>query len=72
MQKALLDYVKVRKKKRPEMYRFVRDLPEILGPDGKRYGPFRAGDLVSIDGIPRDVWRVLERRNVVVVHIVRW
>ena len=70
-QATLLKYVKPRKKL-VEMYRFVQDLPEIMGPNGEAYGPFKAGDLVGINDIPKSVWKLLVQRNVVVPYRIRW
>lgn len=43
-----------------EAYIIKVDLPKILGPELKEYGPFRAGDLVII---PRELGKVLIERD---------
>ena len=56
------------KPKRPAprwAYQFLMDFPEgIMTPDGPA-GPFKAGDLVSENVMPKEVWKVLLRRGVV-------
>jgi DNA replication factor GINS len=44
-----------------EAYIIEADLPSVLGPDMKEYGPFIAGDMAVI---PTDIGRVLIERNV--------
>ena len=62
---SLLAFVKVRKRKKVAAYLFKRDIPEIMGPDLERYGPFRKGDLVSEGALPNELWNVLMRRGAV-------
>ncbi|WP_258084250.1 DNA replication complex subunit Gins51 [Thermococcus thermotolerans] len=49
-----------RKKAPKEAYIIKVDLPRILDPELKEYGPFRAGDLVII---PRSIGKVLVERE---------
>jgi len=71
MQMALTKFVKP-KKKIVVVYRFLQDLPEILGPNGVSYGPFKKGDLVGVKEIPREIWKVLEERKIVEPYKIRW
>nr|WP_206203502.1 hypothetical protein [Thermococcus sp. M36] len=43
-----------------EAYIIKMDIPKVLGPEMKEYGPFRAGDLVTIPG---SIGRVLVERD---------
>ncbi len=43
-----------------EAYILLIDVPQIIGPDMKEYGPFRAGDLAVI---PRSLGKVLVERD---------
>ena len=64
-QTSILSFLKVKNRKKAAAYLFKRDIPEIMGPDLERYGPFRKGDLVSEGELPTEVWNVLMRRGAV-------
>jgi len=64
-QTSILDFVKVRKRKKAAAYLFKRDIPKIMGPNLECYGPFRKGDLVSDGALPKEIWAVLVKRGAV-------
>ena len=64
-QTSLLAFVKVKKRKKAAAYLFKRDIPEIMGPDLERYGPFKKGDLVSEGALPKQICAVLMKRGAV-------
>ena len=64
-QTSILAFVKAKKRKKAAAYIFKRDIPEIMGLDLERYGPFRKGDLVSEGALPNELWNVLMRRGAV-------
>lgn len=71
-QASLLAFVKVKKTRKKEIlaFRFLVDIPSILGPDLKTYGGFKKGDLVSEGALPKEIWRVLLERGAVEPHYV--
>ncbi len=73
-QASLLGWVKAPRKRRAVLYRFLRDLPEIMVSEEESAGPFKRGDLVSAEVLPASVWRVLLKRGVVeeYVHDLEW
>jgi len=64
-QASLLGWVKAPRKRRAVLYRFLRDLPEVMVSETESAGPFKKGDLVSAEVLPPSVWRVLLKRGVV-------
>lgn len=44
---------------------FKTDYHQFVGFDGKKYGPFRAGDKVNIDEIPKEFIKILKDANVI-------
>jgi hypothetical protein len=70
MQASILGWVKAGPKVNPRkrLYRFRRDIPKFMLPDLSVAGPFGAGDLVSEDVLPNEVWRLLLSRGAVEVY----
>ena len=64
-QTSLLAFVKYKPRRKAVAYRFLIDIPEIMGPNLERYGPFKKGDLVSEGALPREIWAVLMKRGAV-------
>lgn len=65
-QASLVGWVKVKKLNISNLtYRFLISLPEFMLPDGGTAGPFREGDLVSGNALPKEVWDVLLYRGAV-------
>jgi len=64
-QTSLLAFVKYKPRKKVVAYRFLMDIPEIMGPNLERYGPFKKGDLVSEGALPKQIWVVLMKRGAV-------
>ncbi|MCS7123182.1 MAG: hypothetical protein RMJ17_01220 [Candidatus Aenigmarchaeota archaeon] len=46
---------------------FKKDYHQFVGFDGKKYGPFKVGDKVKIDEIPKEFINILKEANVVEV-----
>ena len=68
----LTKWVRVRKKRRVSnlMLRFLVDFPEGIRTPAGSTEPFRAGDLVSLEVVGKDVAHILiEREAVEVYHI---
>jgi hypothetical protein len=70
-QASILAWVKEKRPPTKVAYRFTRDIPEFMLPDGGTAGPFHKGDLVSADVLQHEVWQVLLARGAVERYVVR-
>lgn len=71
-QTSLLAFVKYKPQKKAVAYRFTRDIPEFMGPNLERYGPFKKGDLVSEGALPKEIWAVLMKRGAVKPYFIEF